>query len=78
MCEVVCEVCSVEGENEGSQDGSLWGPGAADHRVGLAVHTHILWLVCEVVQDRGNKVECPLQLVPQQCGLDGVESTEKS
>jgi len=76
---VVGEVCSVEGEEERSQNRSLRGPCTADEPVRHTVlDPHILWPVGEVVEDPSGEVVIhsrALQLVPQDCGLDGVEST---
>ena len=76
---VVREVCSVEGEEERSQDRSLRGPRAADDRVGHTVPgPHILWTVSEIVQNPVCEVMVHpgvLQLVPQKCRLYGIEST---
>jgi len=27
----IVEVCGIQGEEEGREDSSLWGPGVADH-----------------------------------------------
>lgn len=77
----VSEVCSAEGEEERTQDCSLWGPCATDNNVGLTVrYPHVLWSVGEVAHDPSCEVGvhyCALQLVPQKRGLRGTECTGK-
>lgn len=80
LCAVV-KVCSVKGEEERSQNCSLWDPRTADNRAGYtAQRPHTLLAVGDVVHNPAYETVvhlCGLHSVPQECMLYCIESTAK-